>query len=126
LASAEAELERTERRCETLAFPQGAFSLAYARQLEVLIRIEAGQLDRAMEVATALANGGVQHGFDSWAMVGAAQQSTVSALSSLAGGSFDPAGLQVHIAAITAYVDLWRALAVRSLITIYDAVLARL
>jgi class 3 adenylate cyclase len=126
LASAEAELERTERRCETLAFPQGAFSLAYVRQMEVLIRIEAGQLDRAMEVATALANGSMQHGFDSWAMIGAAQQSTVSALSLLADDSFDPAALQVHIATITSYVDLWRALAVRSLITIYDAVLARL
>lgn len=126
LASAEAELERTERRCEALAFPQGAFSLAYARQMEVLIRMEAGQLDRAMQVATALANGGMQHGFDSWAMVGAAQQSMISALSSLASDAVDPAELQMHIATITSYVDLWRALAVRSLITIYDAALARL
>jgi len=126
LAGAEAELKRTERRCESINFPQGVFSFAYACQMEVLIRIEAGQLDRAMEVATALGNNGAQHGFDSWAMVGAAQQETVAALAALDGNRVDTVQLQRHIATLTSYVDMWRALAVRSLITFYDAVLARL
>ena len=126
LAGAEAELKRTERRCESINFPQGVFSFAYACQMEVLIRIEAGQLDRAMEVATALGNYGAQHGFDSWAMVGAAQQETVAALAALDGNPMDTVRLQTHIATLTSYLDMWRALAVRSLITFYDAVLARL
>jgi class 3 adenylate cyclase len=126
LAGAEAELKRTEHRCESIGFPQGVFSFAYARQMEVLIRIEAGQLDRALEVATALSTNGAQHGFDSWAMVGAAQQETVAALAALNGNPLDTVQLQRHIATLTSYVDAWRALAVRSLITFYDAVLARL
>jgi ATP/maltotriose-dependent transcriptional regulator MalT len=126
LAGAEAELKRTERRCESISFPRGVFSFAYACQMEVLIRIEAGQLDRAMEVATALGNNGAQHGFDSWAMVGAAQQETVAALAALDRNPVDTVQLQRNIATLTSYVDMWRALAVRSLITFYDAVLARL
>ena len=126
LAGAESELKRTEHRCESIGFPQGVFSFAYSCQMEVLIRIEAGQLDRALEVATALGTDGARHGFDSWAMVGAAQQETVAALAALNGNPVDTVQLQTRIATLTSYVDVWRALAVRSLITFYDAVLARL
>jgi class 3 adenylate cyclase len=126
LAGAESELSRTESRCEQLDFPQGAFSLAYARQMEALMRIDAGQLDRAGEVAADLTRLGDQHGFDFWTMVGAAQQATVGALSSLADRQADPTVLQTHIATITGFVDAWRALGAISLITFYDGVIARL
>jgi tetratricopeptide (TPR) repeat protein len=126
LAGAEAELRRTEGRCEGLSFPQGVFSRAYACQMEVLINMEAGRLDRAMQIATALTDNGSQHGFDSWAFTGSAQQSTVSALIELTKDTADEAALQIHIATVTSYIDAWRAFGVRSLITFYDAVLARL
>lgn len=126
LAGAESELAAAERHCATLPFPQGTFSLAYARQIEVMIRIEAGQLDRAADVAIELARLGEQHGFDSWALVGTAQHASVAAFSALSGNTDDPATLQPHIATITAYVDAWRTLGVISLITFYDALLARL
>ena len=126
LAGAEEELRRTERRCEALTFPQGVFSWAYACQMEILINIEAGRLDRAMQIASALTNNGTQHGFDSWALTGAAQQSTVSALKALAEDTIDQTALQIHIATVSSYIDAWRAFGVRSLITFYDAVLARL
>jgi predicted ATPase len=83
-------------------------------------------LDRAMQIASALANNGTQHGFDSWALTGAAQQSTVSALKALAEDTVDQAALQIHIATVGSYIEAWRAFGVRSLITFYDAVLARL
>jgi tetratricopeptide (TPR) repeat protein len=126
VAGAEADLAKTEQRCEELDFPQGAFSLDYARQLEVLMRIEAGQLDEALELAVELAGEGDQYGFDSWAMVGAAQHATVSALSSLDGDAVDPDDLQTQIATITAFVDAWRAFEVKCLITSYDGYIARL
>ena len=44
LAGVAAELDRAEQRCAEIPFPKGAFSLAYARQMELLIRLEAGQL----------------------------------------------------------------------------------
>jgi tetratricopeptide (TPR) repeat protein len=126
LAGAEAELLRTERWCEQLPFPQGPFSLAYAHQMEVLIRIEAGQLERAGNVAINVGKLAEQHGFDAWVMVGATQQETVKALSALTESPADVTAIQSHIASITGFVNTWRALDMRALITIYDAVIARL
>ena len=134
LPGAEAEFAAAERRCEQLAFPQGAFSLAYVRQMEVMIRIEAGQLDLAAQAAAALSAIGDQHGFDSWAVAGAAQYATVAALIALSdhtvasssSSSSDADALQPHIATLTAVLDAWRAVGVISLITFYDAILARL
>jgi hypothetical protein len=55
LAGAEAELALAARRVEQLGFPQGPFNLAYARNGEIGVRIEAGQLDRAAVLAAELA-----------------------------------------------------------------------
>lgn len=126
LAGVDDELRRTERRCDQLSFPKGAFSLAYARQIEVLIRIEAGELECAAEVALELRTLGEQHGFDSWELTGAAQHATVGALIALADNAGDAAALAPHIATLTAFVDTWRAVGVIALITFYDALLARL
>jgi hypothetical protein len=131
LAAAEADLLAAEDRCARKPFPQGAFSLAYTRQIEVIIRIEAGQLERAAEVASGLATLGEQHGFDSWGLVGSAQHAFVQALIALrdtrtADDESRKAALQPHIATLTAFVEMWRALGVISLITFYDAILARL
>lgn len=127
LAGAEVELDRTEERCRTLAFPQGAFSMAYARQIEVLIRIEAGELERARDVALALGIDAENCGFDSWAVVAAAQHATVEAMTALANAETDSEVLQHHIDTLTMFVDgMWRALEVKALITFYDAVIARL
>jgi hypothetical protein len=126
LGGVETGLASAESRCDRLPFPQGAFSLAYARQIEVLIRIEAGQLARAAEVAVDVAKLGEQHGFDSWALIGAAQRETVSAMSSLTEKGDGAATLPTHIATLTGFVDAFRALGVIALIMFYDAVLARL
>ncbi len=92
----------------------------------MLILIEAGQLERAKKVAVAIGFEAEQRGLDSWTMIAAAQQATVDAMSTLASGAVNPAALRTHIATITMFVDAWRALEVRSLITFYDAVIARL
>jgi class 3 adenylate cyclase len=125
LAGVAAELDRAERRCAEIPFPKGAFSLAYVRQMEVLIRAEAGQLQHAAEAAVELTTLGEQHGFDSWALVGTAQHATVGVLSALADNA-NPAVLEPHIATLTAFVEAWRSLNAISLITFYDAILARL
>jgi hypothetical protein len=125
LAGVAAELDRAERRCAEIPFPKGAFSLAYVRQMEILIRAEAGQLQRAAEAAVELTTLGEEHGFDSWALVGKAQYATVGALSALADNA-NPATLQPHIATLTAFVEAWRSMNAISLVTFYDAILARL
>jgi class 3 adenylate cyclase len=126
LTGVEDELGRAENRCAELPFPKGAFSLAYTRQIEVLIRIEAGDLQRAAAVAVDLANIGEAHGFDSWALVGSAQLATVGALSALAAYDGDRTVLAPHIQMLTSFVEGWRAVGVIALITFYDAILARL
>ena len=93
--------------------------------MELLIRLEAGQLDRAAEAAVELITLGEQHGFDFWALVGTAQQATVAAVSALADNA-DRDILQQHVAALTAFVEVSRAIGTVSLVTSYDAILARL
>jgi class 3 adenylate cyclase len=124
LAGAEAELARTAQRCADLAFPQGPFSLAYALQLEVLIRIDVGELARAAGAADQIVAIGEQHGFDSWTLAGAAQRRFVTAISDLANP--DPAVLRQNIAVLQGTVDLWRALGVICLLPSYEAMIARL
>lgn len=122
----EDQLAKTERRCENLGFPQGPFSLAYARSMDILMHCVAGQLERAAQVTAELAEIADRHGFDSWAMMAAAQLATVGALSSLVGETVDQNELTAHIATMTMFVDAWRGLDAMSLITYYDCVLARL
>jgi class 3 adenylate cyclase/predicted ATPase len=125
LAGVAAELDRAEQRCTEIPFPKGAFSLAYARQMEILIRVEAGQLHRAAEAAVELIALGEQHGFDFWALVGTAQQATVAAVSALADNA-DRVMLQPHIIGLTTFVEVSRSMNTISLVTFYDAILARL
>jgi hypothetical protein len=93
--------------------------------MELLIRVEAGQLHRAAEAAVELITLGEEHGFDFWALVGTAQRGTVAAVSALADNA-DRVMLQPHIDGLTAFVEVSRAMHTFSLVTFYDAILARL
>jgi serine/threonine protein kinase len=125
LAGAEEELAKAKQRCETLDFPQGAFSLAHTRALEGMMRIEAGQLDQAREVATALAVEAERHGLDAWAVTGTAQLVTIEAMSAIANGEVDPAAMKTHIKTIAGLLGAWRFFGVKTLIPFYDGMLAR-
>ena len=126
LSGAADELLASARRCEEVAPPQGPFSLAYTRQMEAFIRIESGELDRAAAVTASLVSDARKHGFDSYVVLGAAVQAVVAAQLSLIDSPTDPDALNTHIATVTGLVDGWRAVGLKSMITFYDAVLARL
>jgi class 3 adenylate cyclase/tetratricopeptide (TPR) repeat protein len=126
LTGAEAELAQAACRAEQVGFPRGPYSLANARFLECWVRIEAGQLDRAAELAADLTDLGERHGFDQWRVVGAAEQATVRALAALGADDLNPGGLSAHIATITRFVDTWRTFDVSLYLTFYDSVVARL
>jgi tetratricopeptide (TPR) repeat protein len=119
LTGAEAELAHTARRAEQLGFPQGPFSLAYARFAEIWVRIEAGQLDRATVLAADLTDQAERHGFDTWRFFGVTLQAVVSALTTLGANDPDPTALSAHIAA-------WRTAGRNIYRSFYDGVLARL
>jgi class 3 adenylate cyclase len=126
LGGAEEQLVETIRRVTDLGFPQGPYSLAYARCYEAWMRIEAGQLDRAAEIVKELHGQAKQHGFDFWVGIAAVQRATVRAVAALAGDDIDADELAPHIAMMTATVEAWRAAEAKLFVTFYDGVLARL
>ncbi len=124
LSGADAALQETERRCDALGLPQGPFSRAYGRQMEVFIRVESGELDQAAAVAVGMIADARRHGLDSWVQVGHAQRAVVAAAQAL--NAPGPDTLDGHIATLSSLVEGWRAIGAKSMITFYDAVLARL
>ncbi len=126
LSGAADELLASAQRCEEVAPPQGPFSLAYTRQMEALIRIESGELDRAVAVTASLVSDSRKHGFDSYVVLGAAVQAVVEALLTMTNRPTDRDALRGHIATLTGLIDGWRAVGFKSMIMFYDGVLARL
>jgi class 3 adenylate cyclase/tetratricopeptide (TPR) repeat protein len=124
LAGAESAFAKVEGRCEKLRFPHGPFTLCFARGLETLTCIEAGRIDRAVELAEEVARRGEQHGFDEYVMVATCNQITLAARNALVSGKAVPADLQGHIDNMTAIVEAWRAAEMRTFLACYDTVLA--
>jgi hypothetical protein len=89
LTGAETEFARVARWAEQLSFPLGPYIMAYARMLEVGMRIEAGQLDRAAALAADLTGLGERHGFDEFRLWGATQQASVSGLAAIGADDID-------------------------------------
>jgi len=125
LPGAETALQQMEARSHAVGFPQGAFSLCYGRSIDALIRAEAGEPERCVEVAAELISLAKQHDFDEWLMVGWSEASVGKALLALAAGGTEPAALAPHVEAMTSVVRTWRAFEVKTFLAFYDGVLAR-
>jgi len=125
LLATEAALRKMEARSHAVGFPRGAFSLCYGRSIEALIRAEAGEPQRCLEVAAELSSLAKHYDFDEWVMVGWSEESAGRALLALAAGETDPAALAPHVKTMTTVVQTWRAFEVRTFLAFYDGVLAR-
>ena len=125
LRGAEAALKKMEMRSHAVGFPRGAFSLCYGRSIDALIRAEAGEPERCVEVAAELSSLARHYDFDEWVMVGWSEESVGRALLALAAGESDPAALAPHVKAMTTVVRTWRAFEVKTFLAFYDGVLAR-
>ena len=126
LSGAEAQLAQAARRADELSFPQGPFSLAFVRFFEIWIRIEARQLDRAAALATDLIEHAERHGFEVWALWGAAQQATANALGSIGAHGSDPDGLSADVSRVTTVLEAVRAAELTIYITWFDGALGQL
>jgi hypothetical protein len=126
LVAADEELANAERRAAGLGFPQGPYSLGYARFVATWIRIEAGQLHRAAASAADLLELAERHGFDQWRMVGATQQSTIAALSVINAERPNRSELSAHLATIADLTDMMLKLGLAIYGTAFAAHLARL
>lgn len=125
LAGANTALRQMEARSHAVGFPQGAFSLCYGRSIDALIRAEAGEPKRCVELATELISLAKQHDFDEWSMVGWSEACVGNALLALATGECDAAALASHVKSMTSVVQTWRAFEVKTFLAYYDGVLAR-
>ncbi len=125
LPGANTALHQMEAKSRAAGFPQGAFSLCYGRSIEALIRAEAGEPARCVELAAELTSLAKQYGFDEWLMVGWSQDSAGKALLALAGGETDATALAPHIEAMATVVQTWRSFEVKTFLAYYDGVLAR-
>jgi class 3 adenylate cyclase len=126
LRGAEAQVLQAARRADELSFPQGPFSLAFARFFEIWIRIEARQLDRAATLAAELIDHADRHGFEVWALWGAAQQAIVDAMGSIWVDDVDADLLSVHVARATEVVKTVRGAGLMVFITLFDGAVAQL
>ena len=126
LPGAEAEFAEVAARARGLAFPQGPFSTAFAKFVEIWMRIEAGQLDRAAVLAGEVTQQAQRHGFDAWQLWGATQQATVEALTALKAEPLDRSVLSRHIVTMTKLVDVLARAGLNAYLTVFDGVLAQL
>jgi hypothetical protein len=124
LRGAEAKVRQAARRADELSFPQGPFSLAFARFFEIWIRIEARQLDCAATLAVELVDHADRHGFEVWALWGAAQRAIIDAMGSIVADDADL--LSVHVARATELVKTVRGAGLTVFITLFDGALAQL
>ncbi|BBZ37416.1 ATP-binding protein [Mycobacterium conspicuum] len=126
LLAADHALQQMEAKSRAAGFPQGAFSLCYGRSIEALIRAEAGEPERCVELAAELSSLAKQYGFDEWLMVGWSQESAGKAMLALAAGEADADALAAHINVMSTVVQTWRSFEVKTFLAYYDGVLARL
>ena len=126
LAGAQAELARAVRRANEVGFPQGPFSLAYARCIETAVRTEAAQLDRAAVLAADLTELAERHGFDMWRLYGATHQAIIGGLAALGADHPDPAALSAHIASLITLLDTFGTAGANVYRTYFDGALGRL
>ena len=112
---AEAALAQAAHRSGQLSFPQGPFSLAYTRFVEILMRTDAGQLDDAAVVVADLIEQAERHGFDHWRLIGNLQQAIVGGLAAIGADDVEPAALAAHIATLTELLETMRTTGLRRL-----------
>lgn len=126
LPGAEAAVARTVRRSDELALPQGPYSLAYGRMVEIWICMEAGELDHAAQLVADLLSQAERDDFDAFRLFGLTQRSTLKALTVIGADVVDPTKLSARLKSMTTLVDIWRAAEMNIYLTFYDGVIGRL
>ncbi|HUB58022.1 MAG TPA: adenylate/guanylate cyclase domain-containing protein [Mycobacterium sp.] len=126
LTGAETEFAQAALVREQLGFPSRYYTVGYALMLEVVMWIEADQIDRAAVLAADLSELGERHGFDVWRLAGAFFEASVAGLTAMAADNVDQRALEGHIATLTKLLDSFRVFEANLFTTAYDAVLGRL
>ncbi|KAA0105154.1 adenylate/guanylate cyclase domain-containing protein [Mycolicibacterium sp. P1-5] len=126
LSNAEPLFARADARCRELEFPYNAVTFNYCRARETMLRIEAGQLDRAHELMSEVSDRARDFGLTEWIMVAGFNHVSLAARSALAAPEPSLATLQAHIAAMTRVVEALRSAQLKAYLAAWESVLARL
>ena len=126
LAAAETALANAERLTHGFGFPEGQFSLAFVRFVEIWLRLETGELERAAAVAAEVTEMGDRHGLKIIRLFGTTWQASVDAVGALAVDHPDSSVLAQHIRTMTDRVDTLRSVEVNEFVTFFDSVIGRL
>ncbi len=126
-AAADAAMNKAMNRGDELAFPWGPYNQAYASHIEIWLRREVGQLDRAQQLVTDMVERAERYGIDFWhALASTLGQATVQADITLHSDDLDPDQLSAQIEQLTQFTDFWRTLGLYAYQTQYDCVLGQL
>jgi hypothetical protein len=126
LTAAEAALANAERLTHGFKFPEEQFSLAFVRFVEIWLRLEAGEIERAAAVATDLTQMGERHGLKIIRLFGITWEAAVEARGKLGDANAEPNDLSQCIVTMTDRVDTLRSLEVNEFVVFFDSVVARL
>jgi tetratricopeptide (TPR) repeat protein len=111
---------------EQLGFPSRGYTVGYALMLEIEMRIEADQIDRAAVLAADLSELGERHGFDIWRLAGALFEASVGGLTAIGADNVDRRALEGHIATLTTLLGYRSVFEANLFSTAHDGVLGRL
>nr|WP_082695800.1 serine/threonine-protein kinase [Mycobacterium sp. IS-1742] len=126
LAGAEAATAAARDRALELGVPLGPYNIVNAIDMEIWMRVDAGQFDRARALVAEMIERAEHHGFDFWQLFGATEQCMVDAEMALSTPDPDHTTLEALITAMTEFIDFWRAVGLYIYQTHYDCVLAKL
>jgi class 3 adenylate cyclase len=126
LAGADAAFALSDRRAADLAFPQGPYSICYARWVQAWVYLEAGAVERAWKVSGELLLQAGGHGFDQWAVLGVTMQNTAAATVALTAGRVDAPEVANSIAGLIGWATASRAVGAAGWVPWFDGQGARL
>lgn len=123
--SAHTELTDSFRRCDGLAFPRNAYNRANTYYMEIWMRLENSQIDKAAALVAELRELSERSGLDLWQWVGRTQHATVEALAALTAEA-DTATLTTRAEKLARWVDSSRRMHLKMFLTFHDAIIGRL
>nr|WP_305728644.1 adenylate/guanylate cyclase domain-containing protein [Mycobacterium sp. GA-1285] len=126
VAAAESSIRSAIERADELSFPGGPYNHVYAVDMEIWMRIEAGQFDRAGALVADMIEKAERYGFDFWQMFGFTEQTMVDAEILLHSASADADALTRQVESMAQFTDLWRSLGLFAYQTHYDSIIGRL
>ncbi|TFV57071.1 cyclase [Mycobacterium sp. PS03-16] len=126
LDGAERAMASAHQRADELGVPLGPYNIVNAIDMEIWMRVDAGQFDRARALVAEMIEKADAYGFDFWQLFGATEQCMVDAEVALSEPNPEQSAMAALITTMTEYVEFWRAVGLYIYQTHYDCILGKL